>query len=334
MKTKLSPAVIGAFIVGALALAIVALIAFGSVDFLQKRERFLVYFNESIQGLTVGAPVKLSGVPVGRVISFHVRYDPATNNSEVAVLCEFDRNIIYNTSGQVVDVTSRQAIQSLIDHGLRAQLNILGLATGLVYIELKFVPNPRLYPAGPPRANEEYAVIPEMPSVTSELYANATAILNKLNDIDYAGLVQDVRALLNETRHRLEGVDFKGLVDQWKATGATVNRLANSPEIPASLRTFNATLVDVRAAVNRLNGQLGQNSDQLAATLQQAQVALKHFDDAALTLQRFVAAQQGLGEGAADALDRISEAADSVRRLADFLEQNPDALIVGRKVNP
>ncbi|MGH7995170.1 MAG: MlaD family protein [Opitutaceae bacterium] len=334
MKTKVSPSLIGAFVLGAIALAAVALVAFGSMDFLHKRERFLVYFDESIQGLTVGSPVKLSGVPVGRVINFHVRYDPATNHSAVAVLCEFDRNIIYNAAGHVIDVTNRREVQSLVAHGLRAQLGVLGLATGLLYIELNFVKNPRLYPPKFASHHPQYVVIPEMPSTISELYANATAVLNKLNEIDYAGLASDMRSLMQEARGRLEGVDFKGLVAQWTATGASVNRLVSSPEILETFRTFDATLTDVRRAVNQLNGQVGRNGADLHETLQQAQAALRRFNDAALTLQRFIAAQQGLGDGAVQAINRISEAADSVRQLADFLQRNPNALIVGRKMTP
>ena len=69
MKTKISPAVVGMFVIGAMMLIIVALLAFGGVNFFSKPQRFLVYFDESIHGLDMGSPVKLRGVRVGRVLS-------------------------------------------------------------------------------------------------------------------------------------------------------------------------------------------------------------------------------------------------------------------------
>ena len=123
---------------GAFALAIVALLTFGGVSFFSKPQRFVVYFNESIHGLDLGSPVKLRGVRVGRVADLNIRYDEATNRSVVAVLCEFSRDTMTDNKGVLIDVTDRAQLQTLVDHGLRAQLGVLGLATGLLYVELDF----------------------------------------------------------------------------------------------------------------------------------------------------------------------------------------------------
>ena len=131
MKTKVSPAVVGAFVLGAFTLGVLALLFFGGVSFFHKQQRFLVYFDESIQGLNLGSPVKLRGVAVGRVVGLAIRYDPAKNHSVVAVVCEFDRNRITDSKGVMIDVSNRNELQSLVDHGLRAQLGVVGLATGL-----------------------------------------------------------------------------------------------------------------------------------------------------------------------------------------------------------
>ena len=134
MKTKFSPAVIGAFVLGAFALIIIALLAFGGVNFFSKPQRFVVYFEESIHGLDLGSPVKLNGVRVGRVVDLNIRYDAATNKSVVAVVCEFSKNMLTDAKGNIIDVSSRNELQNLIDHGLRAQLGFLGFATGLAFL--------------------------------------------------------------------------------------------------------------------------------------------------------------------------------------------------------
>ena len=87
MKTKVSPAVVGAFALGAFALGVIALLAFGGVNLFSKPQRFVVYFDESIHVLDLGSPVKLRGVRVGRVAELVVRYDQAKNRSLVVLMC-------------------------------------------------------------------------------------------------------------------------------------------------------------------------------------------------------------------------------------------------------
>ena len=136
MKTKISPAVVGMFVLGALLLIVAALLSFGGVNFFSKPQRFQVYFNESIHGLDLGSAVKLRGVRVGRVADLNIRYNAATNKSVVAVVCEFSRNMIIDDQGRPIDLSERAALQAMVDHGLRAQLGVVGLATGLLFVEL------------------------------------------------------------------------------------------------------------------------------------------------------------------------------------------------------
>src|SRR4051812_43519483 len=105
MKTKAGPAIVGAFVIGAFVLIIVALLSFGGVSFFSKPERFMVMFDESIHGLDLGSPVKLRGVRIGRVVELNVRYEAEKNRSVVAVVCELNRNIITDSRGQQLDVS-------------------------------------------------------------------------------------------------------------------------------------------------------------------------------------------------------------------------------------
>jgi paraquat-inducible protein B len=145
VKTKVSPAVVGLFVLGALALGAIALLSFGGMSLFSKPQRFMVYFDESVHGLDLGSPVKLRGVRVGRVVDLEIHYDDAANRSVVAVTCELNRNVITDAKGVQLRVTGPGDIQMMVDHGLRAQLGVLGLATGLLFVELNFS-DPQLYP--------------------------------------------------------------------------------------------------------------------------------------------------------------------------------------------
>jgi paraquat-inducible protein B len=330
MKTKVSPTVIGLFVIGAFVLGFVALLSFGGVNFFSKPQRFVVYFNESIHGLDLGSPVKMRGVRVGRVVDLNVRYDAAQNQSMVAVACELSRNVIADRDGTNVDVSDRDVLQKLIDHGLRAQLGVMGLATGLLFVELDFY-NPHEYPPDPKAPESKYAIVPAVPSAISEYQASLSVILSDLRKVDFAGLSKELKGLLADTRKQVNTIEVKDLIAEWTRAGQSVNALATSPEFKQAFVHLDAAIADLRGVLAKLDTQI----DPAGAKFGDAMAAVKHtletFNTTAVTLHRFISAQQNLGADADQAFARLAAAADAVQRLADFLERNPNAVLSGRK---
>ncbi|MDO8540094.1 MAG: MlaD family protein [Opitutaceae bacterium] len=330
MKTKISPTVVGAFVIGAFALLIVALLTFGGVNLFDKPQRFIVFFDESIHGLDLGSPVKLRGVRVGRVVALNVRYDDRSNRSVVAVVCELSKDVVTDNKGAVLDVSSRAELQTLVDRGLRARLQVLGLATGLLYVELDLF-DPREYPVDPKQTDLRYVVVPYVPSAIVEFQASATEILSKLKRVDFEGITRGLAALVTDARKQLEGVDLKGLTEQWKKTGVQVETLASSPDFKQTFENVNAAVADVRAAVAKLDARIEPTSKELSDTLAEAKKTIEAFNATATAAQAFISTHSGLGLEVVETLEHLNEAADAVKRLADFLERNPNALITGRK---
>jgi len=330
MKPRLGPTVVGAFVIGAFVLGVVALLSFGGVSLFSRPERFIVYFNESIHGLDLGSPVKLRGVRVGRVVGLNVRYESEKNRSEVAVVCELNRNMITDNHGVQLDVSSRAELQKLVDRGLRANLDLLGLATGLLFVEMDFR-DPHLYPAPALSPSSKYVVIPAVPSDISEFRANLTEILIDLKRIDFAGISAEFKGLLVDTRRQINALDVKAAVAQWQKTGAEFEALASSPEIRQTFANLNVAITQLRSTLADLDGQIAPAGKELTATLAQARSALEAFNAAAVTAHRFIASQNGLGDEATRTLEQLRSAAESVQRLADFIERNPQALLTGKK---
>lgn len=330
MKTKVSPAIVGAFVIGAFALGIIALLAFGGVSFFAKPDRFLVYFDESIHGLDLGSPVKLRGVRVGRVVSTSLRYDEKSNRSAVAVVCELNKDIVTDPNGAVIDVGKRANLQTLVQRGLRARLDVAGLATGLLFVQLEFF-NPQEYPAAARPADSRYVIVPSVPSTIAEFQKAIGEILGKAKDIDLAGLAKDISSLAVTARKRIDELDLKGLTEQWKKTGAQFEALANSPEFKRTFDHLNLAIDDLRKTIANLDAQVEPTSHELKETLGDARKAMQAFNETAASARTFIAAHAGLGEELGDTFEHLNEAADAVKRLADFLERNPNALITGRK---
>src|SRR5260370_7809491 len=82
--------VIGAFVVGAVALATVAITVFGSGKFFQKRFPFVMFFDGSITGLSVGSPCEFRGVRVGRVTKIAAGFDTPTLSIALPVYITID----------------------------------------------------------------------------------------------------------------------------------------------------------------------------------------------------------------------------------------------------
>jgi paraquat-inducible protein B len=276
VKTKVSPSVVGAFVIGAFALLVVALISFGGVTFFSKPQRFLVFFNESIHGLDVGSPVKLRGVRVGKVVDLNIRYDTGSNRSVVAVVCEFGKDAMTDASGTGINVADREALQGLVDRGLRAQLGVLGLATGLLYVELDIV-NPKDFPAEKSASDARYVVVPAMPSAISAFQASASEILSKIRKIDFAGLSEELKNLVAQTRKQVAGIDVRGVVEQWKKTGAAVEALAANPELKRTFEQMNVAVGELRSVLHRIDTQIDPAGKELAATLGETRRAVQAF---------------------------------------------------------
>jgi paraquat-inducible protein B len=339
VKTKVSPTVIGLFVLGALLLAVVALFSFGGVNFFSKPERFIVYFDESIHGLDDGSPVKLRGVRIGRVVGLKVRAtpgDPAANKqpgSLVAVVCELSRNVVADGLGAPIDVSDRAELQRLIDSGLRAQLGVIGYATGLLYVELDFY-DPAAYPFIP-RADVEstYLEMPAVPSKSAEFLRNLDEILTNIKDVDFPGIAAEARNLLADTRAQVKAADLGAISREWSAAGRSVSALAESPELKALLANAASASARLDRVLADLEKVSGPGAEHLNLALQDARDAMRQLTETTTVMKRFINAQQHLGDDASKALSRLGEAASAVGRLADFLERNPNALLSGRAVD-
>lgn len=330
MKTKVSPAVVGAFVIGAFALGVVALLTFGGVNFFSKPQRFVVYFDESVHGLEQGSPVKLGGVRVGRVVALNIRYDEKANRSVAAVVCELVKDTMTDYKGDAINVANRAELQGLVDHGLRAQLTVQGLATGLLFVELDFF-DPKEHPPGSPPADARYVVVPAVPSAISGFQASLTEILTNLKNANFAELSRGLMALMTDVRTKLDALDLKGAVDQWKKTGAQVETLASSADLKKTFDNLNAAIADLRGAIARVDAQVEPTSKELRDTLAEAKRTIASFNQTAETAKRFLNQNSVVGDDLADTLQHLNDAAESVKRLADFLERNPNALITGKK---
>ena len=116
-----------------------------------------------------------------------------------------------------------------------------------------------------------------------------------------------------------------------KKTAVAVETTASNPDLKKTFENLNAAVTDLRATIGKLDAQVEPTAKEFQETLGEARKAIGAFNATADEAKKFIASHGGLGEDLVDTLGHLNEAADAVKRLADFLERNPNALLTGKK---
>ncbi|HJW70473.1 MAG TPA: MlaD family protein [Candidatus Binatia bacterium] len=309
---RASPTLIGAFVIGALLLALGGLAVFGSGKLFRRTEQFVAIFSGSVNGLSVGAPVKFRGVQVGSVTSILLGLPGMTlPDLRIPVFFDIDRDTTLKL-GAMVNPANPSALAALIDQGLRAQLQLESIVTGVLFVELDLFPNSQVTLFLP--KNSGYVEIPTQPTLLQEATQTAADVVAKLRDADIDGLV-------NAVRDAARGVD----------------ELAGSPElrqtlvaIRDALTTTRETLVEVKPRIAPLAGRFDTGVARLETTLDRLDQTLGSVKASLGSFDTLVDPQAPLVYQLTTTLADLGEAARSIRQFADYLDRNPNALFTGR----
>jgi paraquat-inducible protein B len=141
MSKQANPTVIGIFVIGAVCIALLGITVFTSGKWFTEKSEFVIYFNESVNGLSIGALVKMQGVPIGKVTDIHVQLDPETSRILTPVFIEIDHEkskLLLQFKG---DDSEQTIMEQLVKNGLRMQLQYTSIVTGQLYVETLLRPD-------------------------------------------------------------------------------------------------------------------------------------------------------------------------------------------------
>lgn len=321
MGRKANPAVIGAFVVGAVALAVIGILVFGSGRMFKRNVKVVCFFSGTVNGLNVGAPVKFKGVEVGSVSEIRLRLgetvltesETITQGVRIPVFIELDPEKLTLQGGRR-NIRDPKQMRELIDLGLRAQLNSQSFVTGLLFIQLDFhpeVPAKFLLPA-----DSKEVELPTMPTTLEQVQSAAGEIIRKLEQIRFDAMVKSATEALDGIKNVVNAPGLRQTIEILPTTVANVN------DAVVSLRQLTARLGEKQGP---LFDSLKATSDKTGATLEQAQLTLK-------TVQTFVEPGSPLAVQLAGSLQEIAGAARSLRLLVDYLERNPSSVVRGKDV--
>lgn len=256
----------------------------------------MLYFDGSLAGLDIGAPVQYRGVQIGEVCDLRLEYNTTTGEIIAPVYIELEpERITYIGSG---GRHYTDGPESHIERGLRAQLQSQSLITGKLKIMFVEEPDtPAKFVGGDPTVQE----IPTIPTLVE-------ALSQSIENLPLADIVMNV----NETLEQISGI-------------------LGSEETEGAIASLGSTMARLESLVAKLEESLPplvtsfrENSDTFLETQKQLEATLTEVHE---MLDSKSPARYQLGQ----ALEKISEAAAALEHLADYIQQHPEAILTGKQ---
>jgi paraquat-inducible protein B len=278
-----------------------------------RKLKFIMFFDSSVRGLNIGAPVEFKGIKVGSVLDVRLEFDNDDTTFRIPVLVEIEvQRIIERGSGDAG--SSYKTLDRLVERGLRARLQTGSLLTSQLYVELDMYPDSTINLSG------EETTFRELPTLATANFGaitqSAEKLLAKLNAIDINEISSVLLKTINNANKTLKIAD---------ETISNTNALITMPGIPTAIEDMQISLSNFKTIMQKVdasNLQEAINAGHLA--LESLNVTLNKTNN---ILDPNSPAQYNLIKLTGE----LEETARSIRSLVDTLERNPQALIFGKE---
>jgi paraquat-inducible protein B len=311
MSIQPSKTLIGAFVVGAVVLAFAAIMIFSSGKFFSETSKYVLYFDGSVKGLDIGAPVTFKGVRIGSVKDIKLYIANEQLDLKIPIFIEIEPDRVTDSPSTKEDRRGRtlkeyrekleetgKIMQLLIDRGLRAQLNTQSMVTGKLLIQLDFHPDTPVKLVG---LESDFQEIPTIPSAIDQLVKT------------------------------IEELPIAEIADKLKLTIDGIERLINSPELKDTIVSLNDTLKEIKNLTHNVDGELRPLTASVKDTLSTTREALEASKETIAKLgEDFSDKSPIITYELSEALGELSEAARSLKVLTDYLQQHPESLLRGK----
>jgi len=326
---RATPQLIGGFVIGAVALAFAGVMFFGSGGLFAEKETYVLYFDGSVKGLNVGAPVMFRGVKIGTVTDISVYVNPKDFTFRIPVLIEVETKRIESSGAEPTPIkfldklNQDDSLNLLIEKGLRAQLQMQSIVTGQLFVQLDMLP------AEPVRLSGYPSEFKELPTITSGLQ-ELSETFEKLPLEDVAQKMLNTLEGLEELVHSPELATSLYHLDK---TMNNLNHLTATlnQTLPKMINRTDSAMTSVKLAADNFEQEVIPLAKDVKAAVAALQETLEQVDRTTASLDRTIAEDSPLRYRIDKALDDFSKAARSVRTLTDELERHPESMLLGKR---
>ena len=343
MLTESQKLKLGLFVIGAAVLLIASILVFAGGQLLQSSYQAHTIFTESVQGLEVGAAVKFRGVPIGQVSSIEIH--PSSADPAAATAGQTDLRILVRMDiqgqGGLKRRISREDLKGFLDgqmrRGARCQLAFAGI-TGMKFLQIDYYAL-----AGSPVPAEELPIegsffIPSQASLLTGVTMDLTETLAKIANIpfdrigqDTAVLVKDVARLAASVEALVKDKRVDSMLTSLAETSQTLAKVTARVDtemleirkrVEKGVDQFSAALTEIQGLARDARTQLSEA--ELAKTLQSARGGLEAAETALKSFGHLRTDMRPI-------LDNLDQALRSFSQLVRYLEEDPSALIRGKR---
>ena len=326
MSKQVNKTAVGIFMVSAIALLVAAVLVLGSGKFFQNRPKYIMFFEGSVQGLSVGSPVVFRGVKVGEVTDIKLAFNVKDLSIRIPVFIELGEGKVEMIGGDMsIAHAHKEFAGGLIKKGIRAQLAMQSIVTGQLMVSLDFHPEKKAVFVG---MDKRYTEIPTIPTPLQDLAKKFEKV--------------PIEDILNKVQDAMTGV----------------TKIINSPEVATILKSVSQGVGEARSLVRNMDRQVGPAGERLMETAEQirklatrmdnaieplaasitkasdeATAALKQSNTVLANAEGVMNGESIMGYRIVKALEAFEEAARSMQVLADTIERRPEAVIFGKKIS-
>lgn len=334
-RTNPNPKVIGAFVTAALLLIVGMVLYFGTVSFVNRSAHFILFFDQSINGLNAGSMVKFRGVPVGQVRRVLIRAEGQSEASTaIPVIIEINRSRLERDLGVPSEIFTTTWMEESVERGLVAQLNLESFITGQLFVEISFEPEKIKDTEAHLAVANGMVEIPTLNSSLDQITADVAQIIADIGALDLQMLNANVNRLLVNAADVLEGIDSVGMSRSITGAADEITQLVGSEAFESALLAVRETLETVRATAESYNLSEGPLAETMATWTAQITRTLDGLDTFANDASALLKPGSDARYEFETMLREISRTARSIRLLSEYLERNPNALLTGRSEDP
>lgn len=288
---------VGAFVLGGIAAAIVGALLFGGGKLFGQRSVVIeTVFDESVQGLEVGSPVKLNGVQLGTVKSIGFVGDAYVVEGPGA-LEEGRRALVrmeITNRGRSRNHPDEQAvaIRNLVERGMRIRLTPLGI-TGTSFLQAEFLDTAK-YPPMQISFTPREIYVPSAPSTINQLSSAAERLMTRIDKLDVERLLTNFDKVLVAINDAIGQADVAGasksvvevLADLQK-TSAAARSAIGAADLGGTTAAARRSIDELSATIARLQAAIDASGDDLAVTLANLRAASENLRDVAETARAY-----------------------------------------------
>jgi paraquat-inducible protein B len=285
MSKQANKTVIGIFVVGAIALVVIAIVLLGSGKFFKQTIRAVCYFEGSVGGLNIGAPVVFKGVRIGSVTDVILGMEPSKLAFTIPVYIEIEPDKF-----SVIGVRPKKLgenLKAFIDRGLRASLEMQSIVTGQMQVGLDFKPDK-------PAKFAEFKFDTETPEIPT------------------------VPTPMQELAKKIEKLPIEDIFEKLQSAIGGIEKVVNSPEIVATIRNLNLAVIDLKKLIGNVDSHVGQLGPEVKGAVTDVRTLVQRVDGKIDPLAASVKETvEGYGKVAKNVDERIEPLAASIEKTLE-----------------